>query len=161
MATANAPESVLDVVVRRWAPKPGNLIMILHDIQDHYGYVSWEMAKEVGRRIDVPVARIYEVLTFYNYFKIEPPGDHVISVCTGTACHLKRSETVLEEFSTRLGIKEGESTSDGKFHLQSVRCVGCCGLAPVTTVDAKVFGRLKPGDAQRIVAEYEPQEGRQ
>lgn len=159
MATS-APKSPLDITLRKWASKPGNLIMILHELQTQFGYVSWEVAKEVAKKIDVPVARIYEVLTFYNYFKLEKPGDHVISVCTGTACHLKKADAILEEFRQKLGIKEGESTPDKKFHLQTVRCVGCCGLSPVAMIDDKVYSRLKSGDASRVIAEFEKQEVR-
>ncbi len=157
--TAGKPtKSPLDVTLKKWATKPGNLIMILHELQDRDGFVSWEAAKEVGRRIDVPVARIYEVLTFYNYFKLERPGDYVISVCTGTACHLKQAQVILQEFAQLLGVVEGETTADQRFHLQSVRCLGCCGLAPVATVNERVCGKLQAGDAPRILAQIPEKE---
>ena len=102
----------------------------------------------------IPLARIYEVLTFYNFFKLEAPGKAVISVCTGTACYLKGNDKVLEEFKKELGIGEGESTPDRTFHLQCVRCVGCCGLAPVCVVNGKTYGRVTVGDVRNIIDEW-------
>ena len=102
----------------------------------------------------IPLARIYEVLTFYNFFKLDAPGKAVISVCTGTACYLKGNDKVLEEFKKELGINEGESTADRMFHLQVVRCVGCCGLAPVCVVNGKTYGRVSPNDVRNILDEW-------
>ena len=102
----------------------------------------------------IPLARIYEVLTFYNFFKLDAPGKAVISVCTGTACYLKGNDKVLEEFKKELGINEGESTAARMFHLQVVRCVGCCGLAPVCVVNGKTYGRVSPNDVRNILDEW-------
>ena len=102
----------------------------------------------------IPLARIYEVLTFYNFFKLDAPGKAVISVCTGTACYLKGNDKVLEEFKKELGINEGESTADRMFHLQVVRCVGCCGLAPVCVDNGKTYGRVSPNDVRNILDEW-------
>jgi NADH-quinone oxidoreductase subunit E len=99
---------------------------------------------ELGHQMDVPLARIYEVLTFYNYFRLESPGDKVVSVCLGTACYLKGAPALLEQASNELGIKPGETTADREFHLQVVRCVGCCGLAPVVTVNANLLAKVTP-----------------
>lgn len=138
----------------KWKGKDGNLIMILHQIQNHYGYVPREVSFELSRILDVPLARIYEVITFYNYFKIDPPGKHLISICMGTACYLKGTADILQELESILKIKEGQTTKDGKFHLQLVRCVGCCGLAPVMLVDDKVYGKIKKEDVMGIITEY-------
>ena len=119
----------LSVTLKKWSKTRGNLIMVLHELQNHHGYVPRQMALEVGKALDIPLARIYEVLTFYNYFKLESPGKHVVSVCTGTACHLKGARKIVDGFRKELGVDEGESTADRMFHLQSVRCLGCCGLA--------------------------------
>ena len=148
------PVSATAKAVKKWKNKRGALIMALHEIQSSRGYVPWEVAQEVAVEMEVPLARIYEVLTFYNYFKIEAPGKAVISVCTGTACFLKGGEHLLNEFGSLLGIKDGESTSDGLFHLQSVRCVGCCGLAPVVAINGKTYGRIVPADVKGIVDEW-------
>lgn len=128
--------------------------MALHEIQGIKGYVSWEDAVDVATGMGIPLARIYEVLTFYNFFKLDAPGKAVISVCTGTACYLKGNDKVLEEFKKELGIKEGESTEDRMFHLQCVRCVGCCGLAPVCVVNGKTYGRVSPNDVRNILDEW-------
>lgn len=128
--------------------------MALHEIQDVKGYVPWEDAVDIANGLGIPLARIYEVLTFYNFFKLEAPGKAVVSVCTGTACYLKGNDKVLEEFKKELGVSEGESTADRMFHLQVVRCVGCCGLAPVCVVNGKTYGRITPADVQKIIEEW-------
>ena len=138
----------------KWRKKRGSLIMALHEIQGVKGYIDWQDAVDVAMGMNVPLARIYEVLTFYNFFKLEAPGKAVISVCTGTACYLKGNDKVLEKFKQELGIEEGESTADKMFHLQSVRCVGCCGLAPVCVVNGKTYGRVTPEDVPVILDEW-------
>ena len=141
-------------VAAKWSKKRGSLIMALHEIQGVKGYVPWEDAMDIATEMNIPLARIYEVLTFYNFFKLDAPGKAVISVCTGTACYLKGNDKVLEEFKKELGIGEGESTEDKMFHLQSVRCVGCCGLAPVCVVNGKTYGRVTPNDVRNILDEW-------
>lgn len=133
-------------IVKRWKKKRGSLIMALHDLQGRYGYVPREAAKDLGRALGVPLARIYEVITFYNYFKLEAPGKHIISVCMGTACYLKGAPELVAKLSEKLGVSSGETTPDKMFHLQAVRCIGCCGLAPVVTVNEKVLAKIKPAD---------------
>lgn len=146
--------SVAFQVAAKWRKKRGSLIMALHEIQDIKGYIPWDDAMEIAVGMNIPLARIYEVLTFYNFFKLEAPGKAVISVCTGTACYLKGNDKVLEEFKKELGIGEGESTADRMFHLQCVRCVGCCGLAPVCVVNGKTYGRVTPNDVRGILDEW-------
>ena len=141
-------------IASKWRKKRGSLIMALHEIQGVKGYIDWQDATDVSREMNIPLARIYEVLTFYNFFKLEAPGKAVISVCTGTACYLKGNDKVLEKFKSELGINEGESTADKMFHLQSVRCVGCCGLAPVCVVNGKTYGRVSPNDVRNILDEW-------
>lgn len=141
-------------VAEKWRRKRGSLIMALHEIQDVKGYVDWQDAVELAKNMDVPLARVYEVLTFYNFFKLKAPGKAVISVCTGTACYLKGNDKVLAKFKSELGIQEGESTKDGLFHLQCVRCVGCCGLAPVCVINGKTYGRMTPDMVPEILGEW-------
>jgi len=144
----------IEASVEKWRGKPGNLIMILHEIQNHYGYVPREAAFELSRLLNIPLARIYEVITFYHYFKLNPPGKHTISVCMGTACYLKGTPQLLEELGNLLNVKEGETTQDGQFHLQVVRCLGCCGLAPVVMIDEKIYGKVTRDQVAGILAEY-------
>ena len=141
-------------VADKWRKKRGSLIMALHEIQGIKGYVAWQDAVDLSERMNIPLARIYEVLTFYNFFKLVAPGKAVISVCTGTACYLKGNDKVLEKFKSELKIKEGESTPDHLFHLQCVRCVGCCGLAPVCVVNGKTYGRMTPEQVPEILNEW-------
>ena len=129
-------------IAKRWKNKRGSLIMALHGLQDRYGYVPREAAMSLGEQMDVPLARIYEVLTFYNYFRLESPGHKVVSVCMGTACYLKGAPALLDRASEELGIKPGETTADGEHHLQVVRCVGCCGLAPVVTINQELLAKV-------------------
>lgn len=149
-----ADASLGSQVAAKWRKKRGSLIMALHEIQDVKGYVDWSDAVELAQGMGVSLARIYEVLTFYNFFKLKAPGKAVISVCTGTACYLKGNDKVLDKFKSELGIDEGESTADGMFHLQCVRCVGCCGLAPVCVVNGKTYGRMTPESVPTILNEW-------
>lgn len=147
--------SVAVQVATKWRKKKGALIMALHEIQEIKGFVSWDDAAEIAEHMNIPLVRIYEVLTFYNLFKLEAPGKAVISVCTGTACYLKGNDKVLEEFKKELKVSEGESTPDKSFHLQCVRCVGCCGLAPVCVVNGKTYGRVTTADVRNIIDEWQ------
>ena len=138
--------------VARWRDEEGNLIMILHAIQNQHGYVPREVAMELSRELGVKLARIYEVITFYHYFKLQPPGEHTITVCNGTACYLKGAADLLGEARSQLGISEGQTTPDRQFHLDVVRCIGCCGLAPALVVDGKTHGHVKSSEVAGHIA---------
>jgi len=142
-----------EAIVARWKNKKGNLIMVLHDLQDAFGYIPEHVARRISRLLDIPLARIYEVLTFYHYFKLNQPGKYRISVCMGTACYLKGSAEILDEIKSILHVEDG-STSDGLFHVECVRCLGCCGLAPVMAVNGTIYGNLKKGDVIDIISQY-------
>lgn len=154
LAEKAGTEPDVAAAVKKWKSKRGNLIMILHEIQNARGYVPRDVALYLSKELHIPLARIYEALTFYHYFKLEPPGKAVISVCTGTACYLKGSQAVVDEFAKETGAPVGGSTADKLFHLQCVRCVGCCGLAPVAIVNGKTYGKLTPADVKKIVHEW-------
>ncbi len=138
--------------VAHWRNEEGNLIMILHAIQNEHGYVPREVAMELSRELGVKLARIYEVITFYHYFKLQPPGAHSITVCNGTACYLKGAGELLNELRTQLGIAEGQTTTDRQFHLDTVRCIGCCGMAPAVVVDGRTCGHVKPSEIAGHIA---------
>ena len=138
--------------VDRWRGEEGNLIMILHAIQNQYGYVPREVAMELSRELGVRLARIYEVITFYHYFKLQPPGKHNVTVCNGTACYLKGAAGLLNELRGQLGVGEGQTTPDREFHVEVVRCIGCCGMSPAVVCDGKTHGRVKPIDIAGLVA---------
>ena len=138
----------------KWKTKRGALIMALHEIQGAFGYVPWDAMEVVAEEMKIPMAQIYSVLTFYNHFKLKAPGKVVISICDGTACHIKGGQSVIEAFEKELGVKAGITTDDGLFYIQIVRCLGCCGLAPVVVVNGKTYGRVTPLDAPKIVKEW-------
>ena len=132
--------------VDHWRNEEGNLIMILHAIQNQHGYVPREVAMELSRELGVKLARIYEVITFYHYFKLQPPGEHAVTVCNGTACYLKGANRLIDELRIQLGVSEGQTTPDRQVHFDTVRCIGCCGLAPTMVIDGKTCGHVKSSD---------------
>lgn len=132
----------------------GELISILHEAQNILGYLPQEIQEAVADELKIPASRVYGVVTFYSYFTMEPKGRYPISVCMGTACYVRGAEKVLEELQRQLGIKVGETTEDGLFSLDCLRCVGACGLAPVVTIGGKVYGRLSPDKVRDILADY-------
>jgi len=144
----------INTLVKEWKDKPGNLIMILHELQNHYGYVPRPASLELSKILGVPLARIYEVITFYNFFKLEPPGKHRIAVCMGTACYLKGAPVILNEIKGMLNVEDGQTTKDGLFQLDVVRCLGCCGLSPVIMIDDKVYGKVKKNEVMEILSQY-------
>lgn len=135
--------------------QPGELINILHKAQDTFGYLPREVQEIIARQLSIPVSKVYGVVTFYSFFTMTPKGEHPISVCMGTACYVRGAEKVLDEFKRVLGINVGETTSDGKYSLSSLRCVGACGLAPVVLIREKVYGRIVPGDVEKILKELD------
>ena len=139
-------------LVDKWEGAEGNLIMIFHGIQKHYGYVPRNIAKYVSEKINIPLARIYEILTFYNYFTLEPPAENNISICMGTACYLKGGGQLVEEVKRKLNLKGDQKYSaDRKYKLEEVRCIGCCGLAPVMTFNGEVSGRVVVDDIAKFL----------
>lgn len=148
----------IDECVERWSDQEGNLIMILHEIQNHHGYVPRECSLVLSEKMGIPLARIYEVLTFYHYFRLIPQGKHNITVCNGTACYLKGSARLLAELEERLGIDDGDTTDDRMFHLETVRCIGCCGMAPALVVDGTTHGRVNPVDVAALIERIRIQE---
>jgi len=123
---------------------PQELINVLHKCQEHFGYLPAEVQEVVSHELDIPVAKIYGVITFYSFFTMTPKGKYPISICMGTACYVRGAEKVLDEFKKELGLQVGQTTQDGKFSLSSLRCVGACGLAPVVMVGDKTYGRVAP-----------------
>ena len=134
--------------------KESELINVLHKVQGKLGYLPAEVQEVVARELKSSVARVYGVVTFYSYFTMIPKGECPISNCMGTACYVRGAEQVLSEFKRQLKVEVGESTPDGKFSLNCLRCVGACGLAPVVTIGEKVFGRVAPTQVKEIIAEY-------
>ncbi len=136
----------------------GELINVLQQVQEHFGYLPAELQEAVANELNVSVAKVYGVVTFYSLFTMIPQGKYPVSICTGTACYVRGADTVLQEFKRQLGIEVGETSEDGKFSLNCLRCVGACGLAPVVLVGDKTYGRVAPDGVKDIVEEYKSKE---
>lgn len=145
----------LEAFIEEWKTKPGNLIMILHKVQEEQGFISKEAAKAVAQRTNSHLARVYGVMSFYHFFKTKKPGKNRVSVCLGTACYLKGGQDLIDEAKTILGLGAEEvSTPDGLFSIEPVRCIGCCGLAPVLSVNGDVYGKLTKDQIAGILTKY-------
>jgi len=138
-----------------YLPIKDNLIQMLNEVQEHYGYVPKDVQMELSEFLKVPVAEIYGVVTFYSRFTLKPKGKYSISVCLGTACFVKGSQKIMDRLKERLKIDEGETTKDGKFSIEAQRCVGACGLAPVFTVNGKVYGKATVKMLDEVLDELE------
>jgi NADP-reducing hydrogenase subunit HndA len=134
---------------------PKELINVLHKAQGIFGYLPAEVQEVVAKELNVSIAKVYGVVTFYSFFTMAPKGLHPISICMGTACYVRGAEKVLDEFKRMLKVNVGETTVDGKFSISCLRCVGACGLAPVVTIGDKVYGRVSPDGVKDILKEYE------
>jgi NADP-reducing hydrogenase subunit HndA len=157
MAKIKLPERKLQElkeVCRSFNNEKGELINVLHKAQGIFGYLPAEVQEVIAKELNVSVAHVYGVVTFYSFFTMIPKGEHPISVCLGTACYVRGAEKVLDEFRKELKIAVGETTADGKFSLSCLRCVGACGLAPVVLVGEKVYGRVAPDGVKDIISEY-------
>ena len=148
-------EEALLKVIEELKDTKGALMPIMQKAQDIYGYLPYEVQKIISDNTGVPIEKIYGVATFYAQFALAPKGKYRVSVCLGTACYVKGSGKVYEKLQSVLGLKEGECSADGKFSLESCRCVGACGLAPVMMINDDVHGRLTPDDIEGILAKYE------
>ncbi|NOR74600.1 MAG: NAD(P)H-dependent oxidoreductase subunit E [Draconibacterium sp.] len=135
--------------------KESELINVLHKTQGKLGYLPAEVQEVIANELKTGVAKVYGVVTFYSYFTMIPKGEFPIAICMGTACYVRGAEQVLAEFKRQLKVEVGESTDDGKFSINCLRCVGACGLAPVVTVGEKVFGRVAPSEVKKIIADYQ------
>ena len=142
-------------VISQYKGQKGALMPIMQEAQEIYGYLPYQVQKIISDETGIPIEKIYGVATFYAQFSMSPKGKYVVSVCLGTACYVKGSGLVLEEVEKQLGIHDGECTADGKFSLETCRCVGACGLAPVMIVGGDVYGRMTPDMVKDILAKYE------
>lgn len=155
MATACGFSKELNAFIEEWKTKPGNLIMILHRVQEEQGFISKEAAVEVAERTGNPLARVYGTMSFYHFFKTVKPGKNKISICLGTACYLKGGQDLIDEARSILGMSESDvTTADGLFSIEPVRCIGCCGLAPVISINGNVYGKLTRAQVDSIIDKY-------
>ena len=144
----------VDVIINRHGAEAGPIISVLQDVQEEFNYLPAPVLRYVSQELDIPLAAILKVATFYSLFSLKPRGKHIINVCQGTTCFVRGGYRIQEELERTLAIKPGEVTSDGKFSLQVVRCLGSGAPAPVIQVDRKVYAHMRPGRVREILAEY-------
>ena len=154
-----AQEKQLQEVIAKHRGQPGGLMPTLQEAQGIYGYLPIEVQSKIADGLGVSLSEVFGVATFYSQFSLTPKGEHVCSVCLGTACYVKGSDKILEAVEKKLGIKAGECTADGKFSIESCRCVGACGLAPVMTIGDEVYGKLTPDQVSGIIDSYMNEKG--
>ena len=148
----------LDAFINNLETTKGALIEILHKAQSIFGYLPRDVQLYVARKLGIPGAEVFGVVSFYSYFTTKPRGKHTINVCMGTACFVRGSDKILERMKEKLNVESNEITEDGLFTLKDVRCIGACGLAPVTMVDDKVYGRVKEEELEDIINSYRNQD---
>ena len=147
--------AVIETILRKHPQDPSSIIQVLLDVQNEYYYVPRDVLDYVSNYLDVPISRSYHLATFYKAFSLKPKGKYPIAVCTGTSCHVQGAIKIMEQIERELNIKEGETTSDKKFSLESVRCLGCCGLAPVVTVGKNLHGKVPPSKVAKMLKQYQ------
>jgi len=152
--TADVKAQELEKIIAKYKDTRGALIPVLHEAQDLYGYLPMSVQKKIAEGLNVSLADVYGVVTFYTQFSINPKGKYKINVCLGTACYVKGAGAILDKLSEILKIKNGECTKDGLFSLDACRCVGACGLAPVIMINDDVYGRLTADDIPGIIQKY-------
>ena len=150
---AHAVKQITEIV-NRYKDENTPLMMILESIQSEYGYIPLEVQELVSELTGIPVAEIYGVVTFYSFFSLTPKGKYVIGVCLGTACYVKGSQLVMDKFSELLHIKAGQTTEDGLFTLDALRCIGACGIAPAISINGTVYPKVDPGKVKGIIDSY-------
>jgi NADH:ubiquinone oxidoreductase subunit E len=150
------PEQIkkLDAIIEKYKSKPGGLIPVLEEAQLVLEYLPINAQKRIAKGLNLPLSRVYGVVTFYSFFTMTPRGRHTIRVCLGTACYVRGGKALADTIEKLYGIKEGETTADRRFTYESVRCLGACGLGPVIVVDEEVHGRVKPVKVKEILSQY-------
>lgn len=144
----------LNEVIEHYRHIQGPLMPVLNEAQAIFGAIPYPVQKTISEALDIPLANIYGVVTFYSQFTLEPKGEYLISVCLGTACYVRGSQKILNQIVTRLGVEVGQTSADGRYSIEATRCIGACGLAPVLTVNNAVYGRLVESDIPTILDQY-------
>ncbi|MDF2839718.1 MAG: dehydrogenase [Clostridia bacterium] len=147
--------SKLESIINEHKNQQGALMPVLNETQELFGYLPEEAQKRISEELDISMAEIYGVATFYSRFTLKPRGKHTIGVCLGTACYVKNAQEIIDRIKKEIKISAGETTDDGLFTLEATRCIGCCGLAPVMTVGEDVYGKIVPEDVTDIIKKYQ------
>ena len=159
MAKLNAAAvSQIEAICERHKDEKTPLMMILSDIQNEYGYIPLEVQEIVSEKTGIPVAEIYGVVTFYSFFSLTPKGKYVIGCCLGTACYVRGAQQVIDKFCEILGIAPGQTTEDGLFTIDALRCIGACGIAPAVTINGKVYPKMSVPQVAEVIASYKDKE---
>lgn len=155
-ARAALPQSIVDLIeeYRRGSEPESRLIAVLHKVQENYGYLAREKMDAVARLMEIPIATVTGVATFYHFFRLQPRGRYIIHVCIGTACYVKGADRIVERLKQELGIDFGETTKDGLFSLEASRCLGTCGLSPVIMIGEEVYGQMTPDRIPALLEKY-------
>ena len=143
--------SKLESMLKGRSSQPHQLIEVLHDVQDSYGYIPEEAMREISKTLGVPLIEVYRVASFYKAFKLKPTGKYVITVCNGTACHVRGSQLLLDQIMSQLGIKHGEVTDDGLFSVEHVNCLGACALGPIASENGSYQHKMTPAKLRRFI----------
>ena len=150
-------KEAVDIVLnicRKYKNEPSPLMLVLSETQKEYGYIPLEVQELISKELNIPVSDIYGVVTFYSFFSLEPKGRYVIAVCLGTACYVKGGQNLLDKFAELLKIKPGQTSEDGLFTLDALRCIGACGIAPAISINGKVYPKVTLSQVQTIIDEY-------
>jgi NADH-quinone oxidoreductase subunit E len=158
MSDGHCVRDRVDRIIASYEARPTALIMILQEVQRAFSYLPREALEQISVRMDLALSQIYGVATFYKAFSLTPRGRHVISVCTGTACHVRNAESVVATLERELHVSRGETSADGEFTLETVNCVGCCALGPVVVAEDRHVGHVTVGDARELVARMRAEE---
>lgn len=159
MATTQIEQEQVESLLAGFEDRRANLIPLLQEIQATYYYLPEDILRRISRKLRVPLTEVYQVATFYRCFSLKPRGKHLIQVCLGTACHVRGGERILERVHTEAGTTAGGTSGDFQFTVEPVRCLGCCGLAPVMRVDRDTFAHLEQTKVKGIVRRYKPKNG--
>ena len=147
--------SRIDGIINKYKGEEGVLIQLLLDIQQELNWIPQEVAERISQRLNIPLTQIYRVASFYTAISLTPMGRHLVSVCMGTACHIRGSPRLLDRITDVLKIQAGETSTDGQFTLNTVNCLGCCALGPVMVVDGKYYGKIAPSEAEAVLRNYD------
>ena len=155
---SEAAVAQINAICDRYAEETTPLMMILSDIQKEYGYIPIDVQEIVSAKTGISVAEIYGVVTFYSFFSLKPKGKYIIGCCLGTACYVKGAQQIIDKFSEILGIQPGETTEDGLFTIDALRCIGACGIAPAVTINGTVYPKMTTDQVVKIIDEYRAKE---
>jgi NADH:ubiquinone oxidoreductase subunit E len=145
------PPQTLDQILKKRRSQPGQLIEALQDVQENYGYISEEAMKDVSQGLGVPLMEVYRVASFYKAFRLKPPGKNVLTMCMGTACHVRGARLLLDQATGQLGVRPGEATPDGLFSVEHVNCLGACALGPIVSENGSYHHHMTPGKLRKLI----------